>query len=78
MEKEKRTRFFLEDEVPLPLEALMMEEMAGATHADRFRVSRKARSTQYACGFFYKHISRPLPLAIPGPDEASNDDGGPQ
>jgi hypothetical protein len=76
MEKQKRTKFFLEEEVPLPLEALMMEEMTGKASADRFRESRKARSTQYVCGFFYKHISRPLPLDIPGPDEGADDDGG--
>jgi hypothetical protein len=74
MSKEKRTRFFLEDEVSLPLEALMMEEMSTPSYVDRFRESRRARSGQYACGFFYKHISRPLPLDTQQSNDAINDD----
>jgi hypothetical protein len=78
MEKEKRTKFFLEDEVSLPLEALMMEEMSTPSYTDRFRESTRARSAQYACGFFYKHISRPLPLDIRESVDAFDDNEAPQ
>ncbi|HKF56540.1 MAG TPA: hypothetical protein VKJ45_13875 [Blastocatellia bacterium] len=78
MEKEKRTKFFLEDEVSLPLEALLMEEMSTPSYLNRFRESGKARSAQYACGFFYKHISRPLPLDIRESGDAFDNNEAPE
>jgi len=69
METDKRRRFFLEEEIALPMEVLLMEELVGVKYALRLRGSKKARSTQYLCAPFYKNISRPLPLRAEEPDD---------
>ena len=61
MEPEKPPKYFLES-VPLPLHMSMLEEMPRPDYADRYSDCYASRSTQYTCGYFYKHISRPFAL----------------
>jgi len=60
-QKSQRTKDFAE-EAPLPMHMTMMEEAPMHKYSGRFRKSAAARSDDYECLTFYKHISRPLPL----------------
>jgi hypothetical protein len=71
MEKEKPIKLFLE-RASLPLHMSMLEEMPSPEYVDRYSECKRVRSTQYTCGYFYKHISRPLPLKT----KEGDDDGG--
>ncbi|HKV37974.1 MAG TPA: hypothetical protein VJX67_02085 [Blastocatellia bacterium] len=62
MESPKQPKYFLES-VSLPLHMSMLEEMPAAEYADRYSDSEACRSTQYTCGYFFKHISRPFALS---------------
>jgi hypothetical protein len=61
MKKSQLTKYFAE-EAPLPMHMMMMEEMPRDKYGNRFRISAAARSGNYECFTFYKHISRPLSL----------------
>lgn len=57
----ERNKFFAEEEVPLPIHLMMLEEMVYPKFNNRIYQSRPARA-EYDCFGFYKHISRPLLL----------------
>jgi len=61
MKKSRLTKYFAE-EAMLPMHMMMIEEMPRSKYGNRFRVSAAARSNNYECFTFYKHISRPLPV----------------
>jgi hypothetical protein len=50
----------------VPLHLLLIDDMTQPKYSDRFRSSAAAGSTVFACGSFYKHISRPLPASAQG------------
>jgi hypothetical protein len=60
-QQSEREKFFAEEEIPLPMHILMLEEMKYPRFSHRFYESELARS-EYDCSGFYKHISRPLLL----------------
>jgi hypothetical protein len=61
-----------DEEAPLPMHMMMMEEAPQPEYATRLRKSAAARSDYYGCFTFYKHISRPLPM---GRMEVKPDEG---
>jgi hypothetical protein len=61
MKKSQLTKYFAV-EAPLPMHMMMMEEMPRDKYDNRFRICAAARSYNYECFTFYKHISKPMPL----------------
>jgi hypothetical protein len=61
-QNDKMKKYFADDETPLPIEAILISEMPRPKYSNRFCESKAARARKYDCFYFYKHISRPLPL----------------
>ncbi|MGH9762967.1 MAG: hypothetical protein ACREDR_23420 [Blastocatellia bacterium] len=70
MARNNSNKYFTDGAV-LPLHMMLIEEMPKTGLIDRFSECEATRSTQYTCGFFYKHISRPISLARKERDEGS-------
>lgn len=69
-QQDERIQYFAEDEVPLPMHMLLVEEMLRPRFDNRFYESKVARTMDYDCHGFYKHISRPLLLDLQREDES--------
>jgi hypothetical protein len=61
-QQDERIKYFAEDEVPLPMHMMLVEEMVCPRFNSRFYESKVARTKDYDCYGFYKHISRPILL----------------
>jgi hypothetical protein len=69
---EKQARYFADDEIPLPVHVSLIQEMPTPKYSNRFCESKISRARKYDCFYFYKHISRPLPLG--GPEDGDGRD----
>ncbi len=64
-QQDERIKYFAEDETPLPMHMMMVGQMLSSRFSSRCYESTVARTTDYDCYSFYKHISRPVLLDQP-------------
>jgi hypothetical protein len=55
------SHFFTDEDTPIPMHMVLIEEMPQPKDACRSYNSSAARAVQYKCFDFYKHISRVVP-----------------
>jgi len=55
------SQFFTDEDTPIPMHMVLIEEMPRPKYAGRSYSSSAARAEQYKCVNFYKHISRVVP-----------------
>lgn len=58
------SHYFTDEETPLPMHMLFIEEMPLPKYSCRLYNSSAARAAQYECFNFYKHISRVVQAEI--------------
>jgi hypothetical protein len=56
--------YFTDEDTPLPMHMLFIEQMPLPKYACRSYSSSAARAAQYECFNFYKHISRVVPAEL--------------
>lgn len=55
---------FSDEDTPIPMHMVLIEEMTRSKYASRSYSSSAARAVQYKCLNFYKHISRVVPAEL--------------
>ena len=58
------SHFFSDEDTPIPMHMVLIEEMPRPKDASRLYSSSAARAVQYNCFNFYKHISRVVPAEL--------------
>ena len=64
-QQSERITYFVEDSAPMPMHMLMLDRMLSSRFHSRGYESTVARTVDYDCYGFYKHISRPVLLEQP-------------
>lgn len=57
-------QYFSDEDTPLPMHMMFIDEMPRPKYACRSYSSPAARAAQYECFNFYKHISRVVPAEL--------------
>ena len=58
------SHFFTDEDTPIPMHMVLIEEMPRPKYAIRSYSSSAARAVQYQCFNFYKQISRVVPAEL--------------
>jgi len=58
------SHFFTDEDTPIPMHMVLIEEMPRPKYAIRAYSSSAARAVQYRCFNFYKLISRVVPAEL--------------
>lgn len=58
------SHFFTDEDTPIPMHMVLIEEMPRPKYACRSYSSSAARAMHYECFNFYKHISRVVPAEL--------------